>query len=54
MRRLVVDTNVYVDWLNLGLHEELLFQRDGVKYLSAVVASWSFAPERSHHAIGAP
>ncbi len=37
MRRLVVDTNLYVDWLNHGLHEEILFRRDAVKYLSAVV-----------------
>ena len=37
MRRLVIDTSVYIDWLNKGRHEELLFQRDAVKYLSAVV-----------------
>jgi predicted nucleic acid-binding protein len=37
MRRLVIDTNVYIDWFNAGLHEDILFQRDTVKHLSAVV-----------------
>jgi hypothetical protein len=37
MRRVVIDTNLYSDWLNAGRHEALLFQRDAVKYLSAVV-----------------
>jgi len=37
MRRLVIDTNLYIDWLNRGRHEEILFQRDSVKYMSAVV-----------------
>ena len=37
MRRLVIDTNVYIDWLNKGRHEDVLFRRDAVKYLSAVV-----------------
>jgi predicted nucleic acid-binding protein len=37
MRRLVIDTSLYIDWLNRGLHEQVLFQRDAVKYLSAVV-----------------
>jgi predicted nucleic acid-binding protein len=37
MRRLVIDTSLYIDWLNRGLYEEVLFQRDAVKYLSAVV-----------------
>jgi predicted nucleic acid-binding protein len=37
MRRLVIDTNIYIDWFNAGLHEEILFQRDTVKHLSAVV-----------------
>ena len=37
MRRIVVDTNLYIDWLNTRGHEEVLFQRAGVKYLSAVV-----------------
>jgi len=37
MERVVIDTNVYVDWLNEGQHEAVLFQRNVVKYLSAVV-----------------
>lgn len=37
MRRIVIDTNLYIDWLNAGRHQEVLFQRDAVKYLSAVV-----------------
>jgi len=37
MERIVIDTNVYVDWLNEGRHEAILFQREAVKYLSAVV-----------------
>jgi len=37
MRRLVIDTNLYVDWLNSGRHESVLFQDGAVKYLSAVV-----------------
>ena len=37
MRRVVVDTNLYIDWLNEGRHEDVLFQRDAVKYLSTVV-----------------
>ena len=37
MRRVVIDTNLYIDWLNMGRHEPVLFERDAVKYLSAVV-----------------
>jgi predicted nucleic acid-binding protein len=37
MRRVVIDTNVYLDWFNAGRHEDVLFQRDTVKHLSAVV-----------------
>jgi len=37
VRRLVIDTNVYIDWLNAGRHEDVLFRPDAVKYLSAVV-----------------
>lgn len=37
MRRVVIDTNIYIDWFNAGRHEDLLFQRDAVKHLSAVV-----------------
>jgi len=37
MRRLIVDTNLYIDWLNAGKHEPLLFQPDAIKFMSAVV-----------------
>jgi predicted nucleic acid-binding protein len=37
MRRVVIDTNLYIDWLNAGRHEGVLFERDVVKFLSAVV-----------------
>ncbi len=37
MRRLVIDTNIYIYWFNSGRHEDILFQRDTVKHLSAVV-----------------
>ena len=37
MRRLVIDTNVYIDWLNAGHHETVLFRGDAVKHLSTVV-----------------
>ena len=37
MRRVVIDTNIYIDWFNAGRHEDVLFQREAVKHLSAVV-----------------
>lgn len=37
MRRVVIDTNIYIDWFNAGRYEDVLFQRDAVKHLSAVV-----------------
>ncbi|MSP41491.1 MAG: type II toxin-antitoxin system VapC family toxin [Deltaproteobacteria bacterium] len=37
MQRVVVDTNIYIDWLNEGRHEDIIFRRDAVKHLSAVV-----------------
>ena len=37
MRRVVIDTNIYVDWINHGRHEPILFAPETVKYLSAVV-----------------
>lgn len=37
MRRVVIDANLYIDWVNVGRHQTVLFQRDAVKYLSAVV-----------------
>ncbi|MBI4515967.1 MAG: PIN domain-containing protein [Deltaproteobacteria bacterium] len=37
LRRVVIDSNLYIDWLNARQHEAVLFQRDAVKYLSALV-----------------
>lgn len=37
MQRIVIDTNVYIDWLNRGLYEEVLFQPGAVKHLSSIV-----------------
>ena len=34
MRRVVIDTNIYIDWFNAGRHEDVLFQHDAVKHLS--------------------
>ena len=36
MRRLIVDTNLYIDWLNAGKHEAVLFQPDAIRFMSAV------------------
>ena len=38
MRRLVIDSGIYIDWLNARRHEEILLGRGNVKYLSAVVS----------------
>lgn len=37
LRKVVLDTNVYIDWLNAGLHEEVMIGPGLVRYLSAVV-----------------
>jgi len=37
MRRLILDTNLYIDWFNTGAYEPLLFQSDAVKMMSTVV-----------------
>jgi predicted nucleic acid-binding protein len=37
MRRLVADSSIYIDWINAGRHEQMLFGGNVVKYLSAVV-----------------
>jgi predicted nucleic acid-binding protein len=43
MRRVVIDTNLYIDWLNSGRHEGVLFQHGAVKYMSAVVVMELYA-----------
>jgi len=35
--RVILDTNLYVGWLNRGLHRELFLGRGYVRYLSSVV-----------------
>lgn len=47
MRRVVIDTNLFIDWLNKGRYSEVLFQRDAVKYLAAVVMMELYAGARS-------
>ena len=37
MQRVVIDTNIYIDWLNEGRYEDIIFQRQAVMHLSAVV-----------------
>ncbi len=37
LRKVVLDTNVYVDWLNEKMHESLVLAPGLVRYLSAVV-----------------
>lgn len=37
MQRIIIDTNVYIDWINDGQYEAVIFQRETVKHLSAVV-----------------
>jgi predicted nucleic acid-binding protein len=37
VKKIVLDTNVYIDWLNRGLHETVMLGPGLVRYLSAVV-----------------
>ncbi len=37
LRKMLLDTNLYIDWMNQGLHEELMLARDLVRDLSPVV-----------------
>ena len=43
MRRVIVDTNIYIDWINDRRHEDVLFQPDAVAYLSAIVVMELYA-----------
>ena len=36
MRRVVIDSNLYRDWLNARRHQSVLFQQDAAKYLSVI------------------
>jgi predicted nucleic acid-binding protein len=37
VKKVVLDTNVYIDWINRGLREDLMLGPGMVRYLSAVV-----------------
>ena len=37
MQKLVIDTNIWIDWFRRGVHEELLLGQGAVKYLSSIV-----------------
>jgi predicted nucleic acid-binding protein len=37
LKKVVLDTNLYIDWVNKGLHEGLMLGSGLVRYLSAVV-----------------
>ncbi|HYD49006.1 MAG TPA: hypothetical protein VEB21_11690 [Terriglobales bacterium] len=38
MRRVLLDTNVYIDWLNHGSHERLVVGAGYVRHMSAIVS----------------
>jgi predicted nucleic acid-binding protein len=38
VKKVVLDTCVYIDWLNQGRHDEIMLGAGFVRYLSAVVA----------------
>lgn len=50
MKRVLFDTNLYVDWLNNGLHQELLVGPGLVRYLSAIVVMELRAGARARRA----
>jgi predicted nucleic acid-binding protein len=37
LRKILIDTNLYVGWLNSGSHQDILLGRGRVRYLSAIV-----------------
>jgi predicted nucleic acid-binding protein len=37
LRKVILDTNLYIDWFNKGLHEELMVGPGLVRYLPTVV-----------------
>ena len=37
LRKVIIDTNLYIGWLNQGLHEDVMLGPGLVRYLSAVV-----------------
>jgi predicted nucleic acid-binding protein len=51
MKRTLLDTNVYIDWLNDGMHEELVLGPGRVRILSAVVLMELRAGARTRRAV---
>jgi len=49
VRRLIIKTSLYIDWLNDGRHESILFQPDAVKFMSTVVMMELLAGAYSVH-----
>lgn len=49
MERVVFDTNLYIDWLGAGLHQDVILDRPLVRYMSTVVLlelrAGAFTPE---------
>lgn len=43
MQKILVDTNIWIDWINQGRYEELLLTKGVIKYLSAIVLMELFA-----------
>jgi len=37
MRRVVIDTNIYIDWINERKHEEVIQAPGRVKHMSTVI-----------------
>lgn len=37
MRRVLIDTNIYIDWMNVGRHETTMVGPGMVRHLSAIV-----------------
>ena len=37
LRKVIIDTNLYIGWMNQGLHEDLMLGQGLVRYLSAIV-----------------
>jgi predicted nucleic acid-binding protein len=47
VKKVVLDTNVYIDWINRGLREELMLGAGTLRHLSAVVVMELRAGARS-------